>query len=147
MIRMQAILLPVGADLYAVSIEWVREVLAAPAVTRLATAPPLVVGLINVRGEIVALLDTAALLGVGSIGNVAFAAVLHTPDGPVALAITGFPERAELDAPTGGSELPGTAGSYRLNQRLAVLLDPAALLTPERLGGEAHPAAVAVGVS
>ena len=43
--------------------DWVREVVAAPTLTRLVTAPSIVLGLFNLRGEIVALLDTAALLG------------------------------------------------------------------------------------
>jgi purine-binding chemotaxis protein CheW len=131
---MHTVLLPVGADLFAVPIESVREVLAAPAVTRLVTAPGLVLGLINLRGEIVPLLDTAALLGLGTVGNVSFAAVMHTPHGPAALAVTAFPQRAELGQPVGPSELPGTLGSYRLDDRVAVLLDPAELLAPERLG-------------
>lgn len=143
----QTVLLPVGPDLYAVPIEWAREVLAAPPVTRLATAPAVVLGLINLRGEIIPLLDSAALLGVGTIDTVAFAAVLQTPHGPAALAATGLPRRAELGEPTGPSELPGTAGNYTLDQGLAVLLDPAVLLTPERVSGQqmfALPPAVGV---
>jgi len=61
-----AVLLPVGADLYAVPMGWVREVVAVPPPTRLVTAPPLVLGLFNLRGQIVPLLDTAALLGLRS---------------------------------------------------------------------------------
>jgi len=138
--RIQTILLPVGADLYAVPIESVREILAAPAVAQLVTAPASVLGLVNVRGEIVPLLDTAALLGVGTVGNAPFAAVLHTAHGPAALASTGFPQRAELGPPTGSSELPGTAGTYGLGQRVAVMLDPAVLLGIERAGeSDVHP--------
>ena len=131
----QTVLIPVGADLYALPINWVREVLAAPTVTRLATTPAVVLGLINLRGEIVPLLDTAALLGVGTVGTVVFAAVMHTPQGPAALAVTGFPQRAELGSPTGPSELPGTDGTYQLDRRVVVLLDPVVLLAPERLDG------------
>ena len=65
MTTMQALLLPVGDDLYALPMDWVREVVAAPTVTRLVTAPSVVLGLFNLRGQIVALLDTAALLGNG----------------------------------------------------------------------------------
>jgi chemotaxis signal transduction protein len=146
-VALHAILLPVGADVYAVPIVSVREVLAAPAVARLVTAPALVLGLINLRGEIVPLLDTAALLGVGAVGTASFAAVMYTRHGLAALAVTGFPQRAELGAPSGPSELPGTAGTYRLDQQVVVLLDPAVLLSPERLGGpEPHTAPATVGV-
>jgi purine-binding chemotaxis protein CheW len=143
---MHTVLLPVSADTYAVPIEWIREVVASPAVTRLATAPTAVLGLINLRGEIVPLLDTATLLGLGDVDSVAFAVVLHSPYGPAALAVTDLPRRAELGTPTGPSELPGTAGTYQLDGGFAVLLDPSALLTAERLGGhETAPALLEVG--
>ena len=147
MIAMHTVLLPVGTDLYAVPIEAVREVVAAPAVTRLVTAPAPLLGLINLRGEIVPLLDTASLLGVGTIGTVSFATVMHTPYGPAALAVTSFPQRAELGSPTGPSELPGTTGTYQLDQQVAVLLDPAVLLAPERLGAtDLHAAPPTAGI-
>jgi chemotaxis signal transduction protein len=132
----QALLLPIGDDLYALPVDWVREVVAAPTVTRLVTAPPIVLGLFNLRGHIVALLDTAALLGIGKIATTAFAVVVSCPQGPAGLATTGLPERGVLDMPVGESELPGTGGLYRMDQRVAVLLDPASLLTPERVGGQ-----------
>ena len=131
---MHSVLMPIHADTYALPIEWVREVLAAPPVTPLTTAPPVVLGLLNLRGEIVPLLDTATLLGLGTVGVVAFAVVVNTPHGPAALAVTGFPERAELTDRAGRSELRGTTDTYRLNQRVVVALDANVLLGSERLG-------------
>ncbi len=143
---MHTVVIPVGQDLYAIPIDWVNEVLAAPKVTELATAPAAVLGIVNLRGDIVALLDTAALLGVGRIGVAAFAVVLRTVHGLAAIAATGFPQRAELNIATGPSELPGTAGSYRWGSQVTVLLDPAVLLTPERIGGtDSHGPLSAVG--
>ena len=135
MTGMQALLLPVGDDLYALPVEWVREVVAAPLVTPLVTAPPVVLGLFNLRGEIVPLLDTAALLGIGNVGRVAFAVVLRCPQGAVGVTTTGFPQRTLLDSAAWPTDLHGTAGAYRIEQRVAVLLDPAALLAPDRIGG------------
>ena len=127
--------------------DWVREVVAAPTVTRLATAPAVVLGLFNLRGQIVPLLDTAALLGIGTMGATAFAVVVSCPQGPVGLAATGFPQRAVLDTSIGPSELPGTTGLYQVDQRVFALLDPAALLAPERIGGQAFRSELAtVGV-
>lgn len=131
----QALVLPVGDEFYALPVGWVREVMAAPAVTPLATAPAVVLGLVNVRGQIVPLLDTAALLGLGQTPATGFAVVLTCPQGPVGLAATGLPHRGELDAPIGPSELPGTSGLYRIGDLVVTVLDPAALLTPEQLGG------------
>lgn len=135
----QAILLPVGEDLYAVPIGWVREVVPVPSLTVLVTAPPLVLGLFNLRGEIVPLLDTAAMLGLGEVGAVAFVLVLQSGDGLVGLAATGLPQRILLGAAAGPSELPGTAGTYRVGDRVVVLVDPALLLASERLRGADRP--------
>jgi chemotaxis signal transduction protein len=131
----QALLLPVGEDVYALPVEWVLEVVAAPKVTRLITAPPTVLGLFNLRGHIVPILDTAALLGIGAVKSTVFAVVVNCPPGPVGLAVTAFPRRGELDAATGSSELPGTDGLYEIDYQAVSLLDPAALLTADRIGG------------
>jgi purine-binding chemotaxis protein CheW len=131
----QAVLLPVAEDVYAVAMDWVREVVTAPPLTPLVTAPEVVLGLFNLRGEVVPLLDTAMLLGLGAVGTVAFAVVLQSRSGLVGLAATGLPWRAELDGTVGPSELPGTAGSYRVDGLVAVLLDPPTLLESRQLRG------------
>lgn len=144
-------MVPVGDDLYAVPIGWVREVVTRPQLTSLVTAPPTVLGLFNLRGEIVPLIDTAALLAVGRSGAVAFAVVLQTHLGPVGLSATAFPQRNALDDPLGPSELPGTAGRYRVGHRVAVLLDIEALLDaaaprpPQRTDAGAPVPALTVG--
>jgi hypothetical protein len=125
---MDAVLVPVGADLYAVPIGWVREVVPAPSLTPLVTAPSMVLGLFNLRGEIVPLLDTATLLGVGRTDSVAFAVVLHTGHGPAGLGATASPRRALLDDYLGPTELASSEGSYRVGDSVAVLLDVQSLL-------------------
>lgn len=145
MSALNAVLLPVGDDLYAVPVGWVREVIPAPPLTPLVTAPPLVLGLFNLRGEIVPLLDAAALLGLGSVGAVAFVLVLQSRDGLAGLAATGLPQRTLLEDPAGPSELSGTSGSYQVGSRVAVLLDPVALLGSDRLRGTDHPLPGGVG--
>jgi chemotaxis protein histidine kinase CheA len=123
-----AVLMPVGGDLYAVPTGWVREVVTAPALTPLVTGPAVVLGLFNLRGEIVPLVDTASLLGIGRIASVAFAVVLHTHLGPVGLSATGFPLRRQLEEPLGPSDLISGAEVHRVDGRVAVLLDVQALL-------------------
>lgn len=144
---MNAVLLPVGAEWYAVPLDWVREVVAAPPVAVLVTAAPPVLGLFNLRGQIVPLFDTATLLGVGTVQTVGFAAVLQTPHGLAGLATTALPERVVLGRSTRPSELAGTSGTYELNRRVVVLLDPAVLLTPERLGDRDRDSVVTAGRS
>jgi len=50
------------------------------------------------------------------------------------LAATAFPQRALLGSSIGQSELPGTAGTYRWQDKVAVLLDPDVLLVSGQLG-------------
>ena len=125
---MDAVLVPVDGDLYAVPTGWVREVVTAPTLTPLVTGPAVVLGLFNLRGEIVPLLDTASLLGVGGIDPVAFAVVLHTHLGPVGLSATGFPPRRQLGEPLGPSELISGAELHRVDGQVVVLLDVQAVL-------------------
>jgi len=120
--------MPVGGDLYAVPTGWVREVVTAPALTPLVTGPAVVLGLFNLRGEIVPLIDTASLLGIGRIAAIAFAVVLHTHLGPVGLSATDFPLRRQLGEPIGPSDLISGAEIHRVDGRVAVLLDVQALL-------------------
>jgi purine-binding chemotaxis protein CheW len=140
-----AVLVPVSDDIYAVPIGWVREVVAAPPLTPLVTAPPMVLGLFNLRGEIVPLLDTASALGLAHPGPVTFAVVLHTALGPVGLSATATPRRMLLEEDLGPSELANTEGSYRVEDTVALLLDVQALLdslTPHAVarddGGDVH---------
>lgn len=139
---MDTVLVPVGDDVYAVPIGWAREVVSIPQLTQLDTAPSMVLGLFNLRGEIVPLLDTSRLLGLGPSGNAGFALLLHTHFGPLALSATALPWRASLDERLAGSDLPGNAGTHRVGRRVAVLLDIPALLDLAAQSAENHPSAV-----
>ncbi|MET0147174.1 MAG: chemotaxis protein CheW [Ilumatobacteraceae bacterium] len=129
---MPALVLPVGEERYAIDTARVREVIADPRATPLPGAPGWVLGVINLRGEVVPLLDTTALLGLGAMGPASFAVVVDLELGPAALGTTGSPEVATLDEPLGPSELPGTLGRHRVDRDLVVLLEPDALLAAAR---------------
>ncbi|HZC74037.1 MAG TPA: chemotaxis protein CheW [Jatrophihabitans sp.] len=134
---MDVVVLPVGGDSYAIAAKCVRLVVSVPKLTPLVTAPRTVLGLFNLRGEIAPLLDTAALLGIGTLDNVRYAVVVETPDGPAGIAASGFPSRAVLGEAAGGAELPAATASYLLDGRVAVLIDVPTLLASDRLGGTA----------
>lgn len=129
---MLAIQLPVGEDHYAVPIAAVRQVVNVSATTPLVTAPGVVLGLFNLRGEIVPVLDVAALLGTGRTAPPKVVVVVNTPHGPAGLAVTAMPERVELDQPIGECELPAARGTYPVADHVAVLLDLDALLSGVR---------------
>lgn len=127
---MRALLLPAGADVYAVDLALVREVIRLPRVTRLPAAPAVVVGLFNLRGEVVALLDTAALLGLGRLAEPAFTVVVETARGAAGLTATGEPTVLDLPDEALASELPGTESSRDLGDRVVTVLDVTALIGP-----------------
>ena len=132
---MQALLLSVGADRYALELTAIREVVPVPTVTPLPGAPATVLGVINLRGEVVPVLDTAALLGAGRLDRLAFAVVAETQHGPVGLAADGEPSTVILDQPAGAAESPLAAGRFALADGLVALLDVDVLLAPERVAG------------
>lgn len=130
---MRALRLWVGADSYAVPMQVAREVVAAPALTKLVTAPPSVLGLCNLRGEIIPVFDTGILLGLGALASFASVAIVETALGAAGLATSGMGESVELGEPVGTTDGPGTAGAFAIGDGLAVLIDVGALLTPARV--------------
>jgi purine-binding chemotaxis protein CheW len=124
----RAILLPVGREWYALPPLALQEVVADPRVTPLPGAPATVRGLCNVRGQIVPLLDTGALLGRDPLDRCPFAAVVRSLHGPAGLALSGMPEPAELAWLVGPTRGRGTVGAYAAGERIAVMVDPMALL-------------------
>ena len=119
---MQALLLPLGDDLYALELRTVREVLVAPPTTPVPGAPATVVGVFNLHGEVVPLLDTARLLGVGDAGPAAYAAVADTGAGIAGLTAGGMPESAWLGDTAGRARLPGTVARFRTGTRVVTLI-------------------------
>ena len=123
-----ALLLPVGNDVYALDTASVREVVTAPAVTCVPTIAAFMLGMFNLRGEVVPLFDTAALLGVGHLAAVTFVVVVTTSAGPAGLVVSGLPKVVVLDDLVGPSELRATLGMYVHGDGVAVLLDVESLL-------------------
>ena len=132
---MRALLLHVGVDSYAVPMQHAREVLDAPPLTAVPTAPATVLGLCNLRGEIVPVFDTGVLLGLGPLTSFSSIAIVETQLGPAGLATTDRGASVELGDAVAVTEGPGTAGAFAVGSGLAVLIDVEALLSPARVGG------------
>jgi len=80
----KVIVLPLGDEHYAFTLESVQQVISAPRVTRLPVADAALLGLVNVRGEIVPLFDLAVLTETGKSGASDFAILVSPSLGPAA---------------------------------------------------------------
>jgi purine-binding chemotaxis protein CheW len=118
-----ALLLPVGAETYAIELGDVREVLEAPGITGVPTAPASVLGLFNLRGEVMVVLDTGVLLGGDAGGDVEAVVVVDSPLGCAGLAATASTRTVELGETIGVSRRPSGRGRYRVGRTLVTLLD------------------------
>jgi purine-binding chemotaxis protein CheW len=136
----QVLLLPVGADWYALELTAVREVVVGGALEPLPGAPPATRGLMNLRGVVLPVLDTAALLGIERPSPGAgspHVVVVESARGPAGLTASAVPQTGVLGDGAGRSELPAGRGRYAVGDDVAVLVDLETLLAPERIGAAA----------
>jgi purine-binding chemotaxis protein CheW len=126
----EALLIPVGPAWHAVELSSVREVVRAPVTTAVPRSPHWLIGLANLRGEIVPVIDSARALGEEPLGEPTHVVVVELARGRAALAATGAPETIELGEPSAASERRGARGQFTLGTTVASLLDLDALVTP-----------------
>jgi purine-binding chemotaxis protein CheW len=120
---MRVLVLRVNADYYAVPMEIVHQVLRHPQATTVPLAPAGLLGVLNVRGEIVPFFDTGALTGSGVIRNPPFAVLLSGDKDMMALATLELPTTAEFDEPVAPGVRPGEVGVYSQGDRLITLVN------------------------
>ncbi len=121
---MTRVLVMAANDAYfAVPMDRVHQVLRHPLVTRIPLSPAGLIGVVNVRGEIVPLLDTAVLTGTGSLDEPPFAVLVSSGEDMVALAAQELPTAADFEEPVGAGAQPGEVGVYSNGGRLVVLID------------------------
>lgn len=74
--RQEHLVFTLGAEHYAVDILSVREIRAFEGATRIAGSPPFVLGVINLRGAIVPVVDFRLRFGVGNAADYAFSVLI-----------------------------------------------------------------------
>ena len=119
---MRVLVIPVNEAFYAVPMEAVHQVLRHPQVTSVPLAPKGLIGVINVRGEIVPLLDTGVLTDTGALVSPPFAVLVSGEKDLVALAARDLPMTAEFETAVGPGGGTGEVGVYSSDGRLIVLL-------------------------
>jgi purine-binding chemotaxis protein CheW len=119
----RVLVMAAGSAYFAVPMATVHQVLRHPLVTRIPLSPASLLGVVNVRGEVVPLLDTAVLTGTGTLNAPPFAVLVSAGDEMVALAAEELPTAADFDEPVGGGAEPGQIAVYSNGGRLVVLID------------------------
>jgi purine-binding chemotaxis protein CheW len=120
---MRVLVIAVNDAFFAVPMATVRQVLRHPLVTRVPLSPTSLLGVVNVRGEIVPLLDTGELTGTGGLSEPPFAVLVSGDKEMVALAAEELPIAADFEEPVGPGTRPGELGVYSNGGRLVVLVD------------------------
>lgn len=120
---MRALIIPVATEFYAVPMDSVRQVLRKTEVTQIPLSSPELLGAINVRGEILPILDTGILTGNGPVKTVPYTVIVNTEKDLVGLAAESMPIAAELGEPVAAGTRPGETGVFNSGGRLVVLLD------------------------
>jgi len=119
----RVLVLTVNAASFAVPMTSVHQVLRHPVVTRVPLSPTGLMGVLNIRGEIVPLLDTGVLTATGPLGEPPFAVLVSSEKEMVALAAEELPVAADFEEPVGPGTQPGELGVYSNGGRLVVLVD------------------------
>jgi len=138
-----------GREEYAVAIERVREVMKSPPITEVPRAPAHVLGVVTVRGEVVAVFDPRRRLGLPGTapepghGRVV---IVDAGEGPCGLLVDGVASVVRLRPGSieprpqgiGGASAECLAGIGRQGDRLFTVLDLGAFLrrAPARRGDE-----------
>lgn len=133
---------------FGVEVLEVQEVIRFQRMTKVPLAPPVVSGLINLRGQVVTAIDLRRRLGMPErpAGMEPMNVVVRTEDGPVSLLVDDIGDVLEVDdaafepppETVQGVARELVSGVYKLEGRLLLVLDvEKALRLPSMAGAEA----------
>ena len=144
----EVLMFTLGGEEYALEIGTVREILKAPPIIDVPRAPPHILGVTMVRGQVIAVYDPRRRLGLppAKAGPGARVVVCDAGSGPVGLLVDGVSQVLRLEPsaleprPQGiaGVDSEFIAGVGRGEKRLFALLDAAALLRRDPATGGAR---------
>jgi purine-binding chemotaxis protein CheW len=120
-----------GGGTFAIGSSRIEEIARVPAITPVRGAGKAVLGIANLRGRIITVLDAAAILGFGR-GAAGEGARILVADGggeSIGLLVEGLRDVVEVERSTlrvfsGGSGEDRFLGAFESQGRTAVLLDP-----------------------
>lgn len=137
MSSLRLLLFRCGGQVLAVEAGAVREILAATEPTRIPGTPAAVLGLVNVRGTLVPVVDAAAAVGLSARNGAPTLVLVDRHDKPVALAVEEVLDLVTVESSSldGHASLPGvrpdlvravgsTGGHSFVQLAVDALLDP-----------------------
>ena len=125
---MLALVFPLGPETYALPIQDVREIVATPTVTTLPTAPAVVLGLVNLRGDVLPVFDAARLVASRVPATADFVMVVDTERGPAGVAASGLPTILDLEPALDSDRTLWSGSMHTVDGEPVVMLDVTALL-------------------
>lgn len=130
-------------ETYGIDVMQIREVLRSPEISPVPGAPAFVLGIINLRGNVVAIIDTRSRFNLGprEVDDSSRILILEAGDHVVGFLVDSVSEVAELSngnievAPDTGSRDASRfiSGLYNRDEGLLILIDAARLLSDDEL--------------
>lgn len=140
----QLVVFTIGDEEFGVDISQVREIVRLVQITYLPKAPVFIEGVVNLRGQVLAVIDLSKRLGVGSRerGETTRIIVVEVGENTVGMIVDSVSEVLRLSSDC-VEEVPSLVdtevpehyikGVGKLKDRLLVLLDLNRILTPEEV--------------
>ena len=133
-----------GGETYGIDIKQARSVVKLDVITRVPNMPEFISGVMNLRGDVVSLVDIRYFFGLPQRERTdgARAIVVDSADGPVGIVVDNI--RFTLDIPEGSIQPPlatlneklagYTKGEVQLESGILVLLDLVKVLSSDEIG-------------
>ena len=125
---MLALVFPLGPERYALPIQEVREIVATPTLTPLPTAPAAILGLVNLRGDVLPVFDAGRLVASPFPAEPDFVMVVDTERGAAGVAASGLPSILDLEPAVDSDRSLWSGSMHAIDGEPVVMLDVSALL-------------------
>lgn len=134
---MRAAIVSIGGELFTIDLKTVREVFVVESITPVPGMPPGLVGVTNLRGTVIPLLDLRGMFGLSTDGVMKYAVVVQHGNWQVGVLVDRVPEIRTLardqflPAPTGTGEgaFPFVSTVVKLEDRLRGVLETSVVLS------------------
>lgn len=134
---MRAAVISMGGDLFTIDLKSVREVFVVESITPVPGMPSGLVGVTNLRGTVIPLLDLRPMFGLDAVATLRYAIVVQHLNWQVGLLVDAVPEIRTiakdqfLPAPAGTGEgaFPLVSTVVKLEDRLRGVLETSVVLS------------------